>query len=354
MARIMVAMSGGVDSSVAALLCLRGGHEVSGGTMALSATSADGAAEAAGVAAMLGIPHRVYDFAAEFERAVVSRFCCEYAGGRTPNPCVVCNAEIKFGLLLREAVAAGAEYMATGHYVRLGRSHAGRLTLLKGTDDSKDQSYALYGLSQGQLARAEFPLGGLTKREVRRIAAEAGLPVADRPESQDLCFATSDGYRSLLAERVGDGLEPGPVLDTRGNIVGRHEGIANFTVGQRKGLGVTSREPLYVLAIRPADRAVVVGPASETFSRGLVATACNWMAIPGLPAEPIRAEVKVRYGSRAVPSRIRPGARPGETEVVFEEPQRSVTPGQAAVFYCCDELLGGGTIDRALPAVAAR
>lgn len=354
MARIVVAMSGGVDSSVAALLCVREGHDVVGATMVLSPSrvgdTTDSVAEAARVAGILGIPHRVFDFSAAFESMVVGPFCAEYASGRTPNPCVVCNPDIKFGLLLAEALADGADYLATGHYVRVGRSDAGRLTLLRASDETKDQTYALFRLRQDQLAKSLFPLGRLTKREVRTLATEAGLPVAERPESQDLCFATSEGYRTLMAERVSAGFEPGPILDSSGRLIGRHDGIANFTVGQRKGLRLASPEPLYVLAIHPEERSVVVGTAAETLSRGLLAANCNWMAIPGLSGFPIRADVKVRYGSRPVAATVSPGTDPYCAEVVFDSPQRSIAPGQAAVFYHGEELLGGGTIERPIPA----
>ncbi len=355
MARIVVAMSGGVDSSVAALLCIREGHSVVGATIALGQVEKAGpdVAEAAAVAAILGIPHHVFDFAAQFQRIVVDRFCGEYMRGQTPNPCVVCNPEIKFGLLLTEATALGADYLATGHYVRLGRSESGRLTLLRATDGAKDQSYTLYRLTQAQLGKSRFPLGGLTKSEARALASEAGLPVADRPESQDLCFAVSSDYRAMLNQAAVDGaaegLDPGPILDASGRVIGRHEGIANYTVGQRKGLGLTSREPLYVLAIRPAERAVVVGPVESTYSHGLTASDCSWMAIDGLGSGPVRAEVKIRYSSRPAWATVTQAAQPGCVEVLFDTPQRSVTPGQAAVFYSGDELLGGGTIDHPIP-----
>jgi tRNA-specific 2-thiouridylase len=349
MSRIAVAMSGGVDSSVAALLLQRQGHEVCGLTMTIWPPR-DGlpkaAADAAAVARHLGIAHRVVDLHSRFLAEVLGPFAAEYASGRTPNPCVICNPRVKFGHLLAAALASGAAAMATGHYVRRDARGAGashRYFLRRGVDAGKDQSYALYGLSQEQLRLAVFPLGGLTKGDVRAMAAEAGLPVSSKPESQDLCFSQG-GYREYLRERLPEGWEPGPICDRDGNVIGQHDGIAGYTVGQRRGLGVAAGEPLYVIEICPRSRTLVVGPEADLYRAGLLVTACNWMAVPELTAE-LRATVKIRYGGPAAPGVLTPCPdRPGTVRVAFDRPQRAITPGQAAVFYCGDVVLGGGTI----------
>jgi len=356
MARVLVAMSGGVDSSVAALLCVKAGHEAIGVTMDLwpaadeeTAGRHEGCCSLAAVqdarraCALLGIPHYVVNFRERFKQTVIADFCAAYARGLTPNPCVVCNRVIKFEHLLHKALELEAEYLVTGHYARISRNAAGRYELRKASYLDKDQSYALYGLTQMQLAHTLFPLGAYPKAEVRRMAEAAGLPAAARPESQDVCFVMSGSYREFLEAQGAGGLEPGPIVDSRGNLLGHHDGIANYTVGQRKGLGITAPEPMYVLEIRAEERSVVVGPEGELTADALVAEDCNWVSIEP-PEQPLRAEVKIRYGAPPVACTVVPGAADGTARVSFDEPQRAVTPGQAAVWYNGDLVLGGGTI----------
>jgi tRNA-specific 2-thiouridylase len=301
------------------------------------------AAAAASAAAALGIGHSVVDLRAEFERMVVREFCDEYAAGRTPNPCVVCNAGIKFGLLLDWALAAGADLLATGHYARASRLPGGRLTLRTAADLHKDQTYFLYRLSQEQLARSLFPVGGLTKLEVRSIASSVALPVAERPESQDLCFVPRGGHQALVGTYHPRACIPGPVLDTTGKRIGTHRGIAFYTVGQRRGLGVAAGAPQYVLAIDPSRNALVVGPGSDSGRDSIYIVDCRWMAFPS-PNYPLATEVKLRYAGRRVAATIHAGRTHDTAEVSLAAPQRAITPGQAAVFYAGDLLLGGGTI----------
>lgn len=337
-------MSGGVDSAVAAYLCLRAGHRVAGVTMLLNDDpSGEFAAAAARVAATLGISHQVVDLRSAFDSAVVERFCADYASGLTPNPCVLCNEYLKFGALLDLALADGADFLATGHYARLAAAPSGRLTLRTAADDRKDQTYYLYRLTQDQLRRSLFPLGDLSKDQVRAIALAAGLPVAERPESQDLCFVARGEHPALVAARRPEALTPGPVLDLEGRRIGTHGGLATVTVGQRKGLGTGGGRALYVVAIDPARNAVTVGPAAAAAAHGAHLADCRWMAVNELGST-TGAEVKVRYASPRALSEVRPGAAAGLAEVRFVQAQHGVSPGQAAVFYTGDLLLGGGTI----------
>ncbi|MDP2871217.1 MAG: tRNA 2-thiouridine(34) synthase MnmA [Bacillota bacterium] len=357
MSRVVVAMSGGVDSSVAALLCERAGHEVIGVTMNVwPETDAEIAAQYGGccslaavddarqACARLGIPHYVLNFRRKFEESVIADFCAAYASGRTPNPCVVCNRVVKFEHLLRKALELEADFLVTGHYARLSRDGSGRYELRKARYLPKDQSYALYPLTQYQLAHTLLPIGEYTKAEVRRLAAEAGFAASTKPESQEICFVLSGSYRDFLRARQPIGFEEGPIVDSAGNTIGRHDGIANFTIGQRRGLGLSSSEALYVVDIRPEERAVVVGPLDELAREGLQASECNWVSIEP-PEAAIRAEVKIRYSADPVPCVVTPAGE-GAASVMFDRPQRAVTPGQAAVFYDGDMLLGGGTITR--------
>ena len=360
MARVVVAMSGGIDSLAAALLLLRDGYEVVGITMDTGCLASQVIADVKQQAAALGIQHHVLDLRAEFDQAVLAPFATAYAAGRTPNPCVVCNSRIKFGLLLAQGLArGGADRFATGHYVRLGTAddvgYPERLCLRRALDLSKDQSYALYALSQQQLRQVLFPLGGLRKSEVRQLVAQSGIRVPPAAESQDLCFAGLGGYREFVRARWPEGFQTGPVLDAAGRRIGTHSGIANYTVGQRRGLGISSDSPLYVLEIRPETQAVVVGPGDLAKRAGLVAQDCVWQAIPGLGDAERRAQVQIRYAARAVEARLRPD--PGgeqATQVLFDRPQRAVTPGQATVFYDGDTVLGGGTIAREQPETGQR
>lgn len=355
--RVVVAMSGGVDSSVAAALLKEQGYDVIGITMQIWPKSQENPAEenpggccslsavedARAVAYELGIPYYVVNFRETFEREVIDYFCHEYASGRTPNPCIVCNHRLKFAALLEKALALGADYVATGHYARVRYDKGrGRFLLLKGVDEHKDQSYALYGLTQYQLAHTLFPLGELTKDETRRIAARLGLPVAAKEDSQEICFVPDNDYRGFLRRHIPDKIRPGPFLDRTGRVLGTHKGLPFYTIGQRRGLGVASRDRLYVTGLDPERNAVILGPSEDLYRTGLRAEAVNWVSIAP-PVSPLAAAVKVRYNGPETPAEVIPA---GENEVVvrFRQPVRAVAPGQAAVFYQKAEVLGGGVI----------
>ncbi len=355
---VAVAMSGGVDSSVAAALLLKEGRDVFGVTMNLfalpravctsdelkSCCGAGARRDAGGVAAVLGIPYYVADFRRTFERAVIDDFVAEYRRGRTPNPCLRCNRLVKFGPLLRRASRLGAEQIATGHYARVEPDRAsGRWLLKKGLDPDKDQSYFLYPLSQAELSRTLFPVGGLRKTEVRALAEKFGLPVARKPESQEICFVPDDDYARFLRERIPDAFVAGPIVDRAGRTIGRHTGLLNYTIGQRKGMGIAAPRPLYVTAIVPETNTLVAGTNEDLFRARLRVSDVNWAAIAGLSA-PLRASVKVRYRHAEARAVLHPEAS-GGVIVEFEKAQRAVTPGQAAVFYDGDIVLGGGTIE---------
>jgi tRNA-specific 2-thiouridylase len=352
MAKVLLAMSGGIDSSVSAVLLQQAGHDVTGVFMrhgARAPTSArpgkqgccslDDAYDARRVADRLGIPFYALNFEAPFE-AIIDYFVAEYDRGATPNPCIVCNRDLKFGKLFEFADAVGAELVATGHYARVER-RAGRVALLRGRDARKDQSYVLFPLGQAELARVTFPVGGLEKPEVRRIAAGAGLAVAEKPESMEICFVPDNDHRRLLRERLGDRLRGGEFRTRDGRVVGRHGGHQLFTIGQRKGLGTAFGKPMYVVAIEPDTNTVVLSEEDERraefFARGV-----NWVS-----TEPRRAEasVKIRSLHPGAPAVVEPLAG-DRARIVFREPQRAVTPGQAAVFYDGETLLGGGWIER--------
>ncbi|HLE38269.1 MAG TPA: tRNA 2-thiouridine(34) synthase MnmA [Acidimicrobiia bacterium] len=347
--RALVAMSGGVDSSVAAALMLEAGHDVIGVTLkqwvgsdgrlptAGCCTVAD-AEDARRVAAQLGVPHYVLDHVEEFTTEVVDRFVAGYLEGRTPNPCVECNRRVRFGALLDRVEALGCEVLVTGHYARVGERN-GRPVLLTGVDPAKDQSYVLHMLSAAALARVRFPVGGFTKVEVREHAARLGLRTAAKPDSQDLCFVAGD-YRSFLRERIPGGDRPGEIVDADGSVLGRHDGVAGFTVGQRKGLGVAVGEPRYVVAVDPSTATVRLGRRSDLAVRSCTVAGVSFVSGPVTAGSP--AAVKVRYRARPVTARLFPAG--DAWRVVFAEAQESVAPGQAAVFYRGDEVLGGGTI----------
>ncbi|MFQ5862486.1 MAG: tRNA 2-thiouridine(34) synthase MnmA [Candidatus Brocadiales bacterium] len=357
--RVVVAMSGGVDSSVAAYLLKEQGYDVVGLFMRMgnlsgvgtpqesrdrSCCSLEDAHDARRVAESLDIPFYVLNFKEEFE-GLVDYFCAEYARGRTPNPCIICNQTLKFGKLLRFASYLGAHYLATGHYARLEGAE-GRYVLKTGTDRRKDQSYVLFSLSQEQLARALFPLGEWTKEEVRRKAAELGLRTRAKPDSQEICFVSEDGYGGLIRERTGSTIRAGLIKDTQGRVLGSHPGIQFFTIGQRRGLGIAMGEPYYVVDIDPVDQVVTVGMSEKTLVTTFFVKGLNWVAIER-PVGEIEAGVKIRYTHRVAPAAIYPvGDDSDAVRVVFDEPQKAVTPGQAAVFYRGDVVLGGGWIER--------
>jgi tRNA-uridine 2-sulfurtransferase len=353
---VVVAMSGGVDSSVAAALLKGRGHEVIGVTLDMwprlslvdSAVrqnvccSLEAVEDARRVADWLGIPHYTLNLRDDFERTVVQNFVREYMRGRTPNPCVRCNRFVKFEALLHKARAWGATHLATGHYARVDRTGGGRCRLRKAVDLSKDQSYALSSLTQEQLAHSMFPLGEMTKAETRRIAADLGLVTAQRPESQELCFVPNDDYASFLRERAPSVAQSGPIRNLRGEVLGTHPGIAFFTVGQRRGLGIPARSPLYVVEIIPEQNTVVVGEREELYSSGLIADDVNWVSIDP-PGRDVRASVRMRYHGAEAPAVARQ-AGDGSLEIDFHEPQRAVSPGQTVVLYDGDTVLAGSVI----------
>ena len=347
--KIIIAMSGGVDSSVAAALLKEEGHEVSGMTMQLmprnesACGGLDAIEDAKKVAHQLGIPHYVIDFRDIFARTVIDDFCQEYSLGRTPNPCVLCNKLIKFGALWEKAAEMGADFIATGHYACIERSE-NQIYLKKGVDTKKDQSYFLCRLTREQLSHTLFPIGGLTKTKVRQIAREMGLPTAARPESQEICFIPDDDYAGFLKGYLKQSSQPGPIMDEQGNILGEHQGITAYTIGQRHGLGIATAEPLYVTAIAPARNAVIVGTKAETYGTELVAGNLNWIASQK-PDYTINVKAKVRYRHPEAEATIAPLDN-NEIFIKFTAPQMAITPGQTIAFYDGDTIIGGGTIIR--------
>jgi tRNA-uridine 2-sulfurtransferase len=347
-------MSGGVDSSVAAALLAADGHDVIGLSMQLydqsrgdvrfgSCCTIDDLYDARRVAASLGIPHYIVNLERQFGEHVLSNFIGEYASGRTPIPCVHCNGDLKFAELADRARGFGAVAVATGHYARVERHPSGRYRLLRGIDASKDQSYFLFTLSQDQLAHAQFPVGGLTKDDVRAAARRFGLRVAEKPDSQELCFAPSGEHAAFVDENLPEPVGAGVITDRDGRVLGTHEGTHRFTIGQRKGLGLSAGVPLYVVGIDAVDRRVVVGPREALDRTTLTASQVNWIS-GETPSAAVRASARIRYRHREAPATITP--LDGEKAlVVFDEPQTAITPGQAVVFYDGDQVLGGGWID---------
>jgi tRNA-specific 2-thiouridylase len=352
--RIVVAMSGGVDSSVAAALLARDGHDVVGLSMQLydqsegraqfgSCCTLDDLHDARRVAARLGIPHYIVNFEQKFNETVVSDFMREYAAGRTPIPCVHCNGDLKFATLVERAAAFDATLVATGHYARVEQDPAtGRYRLLRGVDPNKDQSYFLFTLTQAQLAHAQFPVGALDKAAVRELARELGLQVAEKPDSHEICFVPSGDHAAFLSAH-GIRASEGVIRDVDGRVVGEHAGIHRFTVGQRKGLGLASPIPLYVVGIDAEARTVTVGPKAALERRELTASGVNWIA-GGAPPKGMRVTAQIRHRHKEAPATIEPldGDR---VAVVFDEPQVAIAPGQALVMYSGDEVVGGGWID---------
>jgi len=361
-----VAMSGGVDSSVVAGMLKREGRNVVGMTMQLwnqrrlpelaggestgRCCSIDDVYDARWVATQIGIPYYVVNFEDRFEQQVVKPFVDEYLAGRTPIPCTLCNNFIKFDQFLDMAAGVGAEYVATGHYARISQNaETLRWELRRGVDYSKDQTYFLFGLTQDQLSRTLFPLGGMQKSAVRDLARELGIPTADKPDSQEICFVPNGDYASFIdAYFKEQGVSPaqtrGEIVSAAGEVLGEHSGVHHYTVGQRKGLGIAAREPLYVISTEPATQRVIVGGNNDLLRASLTARDINWISIAA-PDQPIRAEVKIRNKHAAAAATLQPTGDPSRVVAIFDEPQRAVTPGQGAVFYSGDLVLGGGWIE---------
>jgi tRNA-specific 2-thiouridylase len=367
--RVAIAMSGGVDSSVAAAILKEAGCELVGFSMQLwdqrrnqpagdstypgRCCSIEDLYDAREVAGRLGIPYYLVDFQKEFELQVVKNFVENYQRGLTPSPCILCNSHLKFNQLVRMAEEIQAPRMATGHYARVGWDEgSGRYLLWQARDKNKDQSYFLFELDQSQLSKAVFPLGDLDKKQVRRIARRYGLPVAEKPESQEICFIPDGDYAAFVEchyeELAGPSgtspFPPGKIIDADGRILGRHSGIHHFTIGQRRGLGIAHRAPLYVLEIRPEENAVVVGERAQLGKLRCRVERPNWISIPAL-AKPIRVHAKIRSRHKEAPAMIAP-IEDGSVEVTFDTAQAAISPGQACVFYQSDKVVGGGWISR--------
>lgn len=355
MSKVVVGMSGGVDSSVAAYLLKQQGYEVIGVTMQIwqdaeriveeengGCCGLSAVEDARRVAAQLEIPYYVMNFKDSFQKNVVDYFVEEYLNGRTPNPCIACNRYVKWESLLQRSLSIGADYIATGHYARIVKLPNGRYTLRKSATLAKDQTYALYNLTQEQLQRTLMPVGEYSKEEIRKIAEDIQLQVANKPDSQDICFVPDGDYASFIEKTAGKQVQKGNFVTVDGTVLGEHKGIIHYTVGQRKGLGLALGYPAFVLEIRPETNEVVIGTHEESMAKSLRAGNLNFMSIEDL-AEPQRVFTKIRYNHRGVWATIE---KTGEDEIlcIFEEPQRAVTPGQAVVFYDGEYVLGGGTI----------
>jgi tRNA-specific 2-thiouridylase len=353
--RVVVGMSGGVDSSVAAALLKKHGYDVIGVTFKTwpkeecgssfgrACCNLEAVTRSRSVCEDLKIPYYVFDLSEEFKRDVIDYFCAEYLKGHTPNPCVICNEKIKFGYLLEKAKTFGATAVATGHYAKVLRdARSGRFLLKEGRDKKKDQSYFLFSLSQKQLASSIFPLGGMTKDDTRKVAKSMGLATSDTISSQDVCFVQDLGYADYIKKKARLDIKDGDIVDKSGKVLGRHRGVPYYTIGQRKGLGIAHTEPLYVIAIDAAGNRVVIGTKKDVMKMSLEAEGLNWIAIEKID-KPIKLLAKIRYGAKKAKALVA-GSGPGSVIVKFDEPQEAPTPGQAVVFYDKDTVMGGGWI----------
>jgi tRNA-specific 2-thiouridylase len=356
--KVVIGMSGGVDSSVAAALLLKKGYDVVGVTMQIwpdkdeckvevegGCCSLSAVDDARKVAYKLGIPYYVLNFKDVFEEKVINNFISEYQKGRTPNPCIVCNKYIKFDSLLKKSIGLGADYVATGHYAKIEYDeNIGRYLLKRSAGGKKDQTYFLYSFTQYQLEHTLMPLYNITKEEVRKIASELELTVAQKKESQDICFVEDNDHGKFLEGKLGSSIKPGEFVDTNGNVIGKHKGIVHYTIGQRKGLGLSLKEKGYVIDIDPETNKVVIGENDKLFSNALIADDLNLISIESLETE-MKVTAKIRYAAKEAAAVMKPIGN-GRVQVIFEDMQRAITPGQAVVFYDGDVVVGGGTICR--------
>lgn len=354
--KVMIGMSGGVDSSVAAAVLLEKGYEVIGVTMKIwpetgedtkqvegGCCSLSAVDDARSVAYKLGIPYYVMNFQDVFNDKVIDYFKDEYLKGRTPNPCIACNRYVKFEAMLKKAVSMGIDYVATGHYAIIEYDEElKRYLLKKSVTEKKDQTYVLYNLNQHQLSRILMPIGSYTKEEVREIAKKLGLYVASKPDSQEICFVEDNDYAKFIKENTDKEIKPGHFVDTKGNILGKHKGIIHYTVGQRKGLGIAFGKPMYVVGIDVKNNNVILGEGHEIYSDSLIADDLNYIVIDKLE-KPMEVKAKIRYSAKEADAIIYP-VYDDKVKVVFKEPQRAITPGQSVVFYSGDKVVGGGTI----------